>query len=152
MAVLLWQLFEYYTTCVCAGAQRQAETLGTCISVRSFTFTWVFPCTHVHVFLILCLMCQCAALCMPACRLFPRLPWWGRERGEERVRRGIVGEGRGHVCWSVNKSTVHVACMTYTCTCRCTLVPKAVWKLVNTMSCYSPNPSVDCNTKNVIYF
>ena len=50
-----------------------------------------------HRFIKLCL-----SVCMTACALFPRLPWWGRERGGGtggRGWRGIREEGGGHVCW-----------------------------------------------------
>ena len=70
-----------------------------CVCMLVTFIIMVFPCIHVHTH-----TCTCSpvvlhfmshvpvcCVCMTACGLFPRLPWWGRERGGEKGGRGLVG-------------------------------------------------------------
>ena len=84
------------------------------IMVSPYIHVHTHTCSPVVLHFVSCLPVCC--VCMTACGLFPRLPWWGRETGGGKGGRGWRGirEEDTSVCEST-KSTVHVRvpCMTY---------------------------------------
>ena len=70
------------------------------IHVHVYTYMYM-EFTYIHTYTISRLIIPCDAF-MISRGLFPRLQWWGRERGGDdggRGRRGIREEEGGNVCW-----------------------------------------------------